>query len=414
LSKRLQVSNVTAKYIKKNKKRNYASNEKKVFLVNGKRTPFTKFGEKLKEMKPTDLAVHAVKATLAAANVSPKLIDHLIFANVLPSTTDTLYGARHTLLKSGGEIATPAYTVNRLCGSGIQAISDARTLIQTGQAECVVAVGVENMSLAPHLVYGARFGTRFGPLKTFDMLFDSLTDSYCGLAMAITAEQLADKFNVTRQESDQFAYDSHMKAINAYKQGFMQEELAPVTLKKGNADKDDHIRVDCKLEDLKALSPSFQEDGRVTPGNASGIVDGAAAVLICSEDFVKQHGLTPFASVHESVAVGVPPNIMGIGPVDAINKLLKITGLRMSDIDLFEINEAFAAQAVSCIKALDLNPDKLNIWGGAVAIGHPLGASGVRITNTLARQLKKKNKSTGIASACIGGGQGIAILIRSC
>lgn len=409
----LSRSQTLFKIRSKSSKRNYTSGDRVAYIVAGKRTPFGKFGEGLKDITPVDLSVIAVKGTLEQAGVSPELIDHVIFANVLPSTSDTIYGARHTALKVGAKVETPAYSVNRLCGSGIQAIADARYMIERGEADCVVAVGAENMSMAPHLVYGSRFGTRFGPLKTVDMLFDSLTDSYCGLPMAITAENLAEKYKVSRQECDEFAYNSHSKAVQAYNDGNLQGEIVSVPVKKGQIEKDEHVRYDCNLEQMTKLRASFKKDGTVTAGNASGIVDGAASVLVCSEKFVKEHGLTPIATVHECVSIGVPPEYMGIGPVDAIKALLEKTGLKLSDIDLVEVNEAFSSQALAVSKALELDEDKLNIWGGAVAIGHPLGASGVRITNTLARQLQKTGKKVGISSACIGGGQGIAMLIRS-
>jgi len=285
-------------------------------------------------------------------------------------------------------------------------------MILLGQSNCVLTCGAENMSMAPHLVYGARFGTRFGPLKTVDMLMDSLTDSYCKTPMAITAETLSKEFSVTREDCDQFSVESHKKAIEAYKNNLMQGELVPVPLKKGVLEKDEHVRFEINIQDLNKLKATFQKDGVVTAGTASGIVDGSSSVLVVSDKFLKEKSLTSLGVVLDWVAVGVKPEIMGIGPVDAINAILKRNKLSLKDIDLIEINEAFAGQALSCMKALKIDPSKLNIWGGAVAIGHPLGASGTRITYTLVRQLRKKGLKMGIASACIGGGQGIAILVR--
>jgi len=268
------------------------------------------------------------------------------------------------------------------------------------------------MSQAPHLVYGARFGTKFGSLKTVDMLMDSLTDSYCKLPMAITAENLAKEYSVTREQCDEYSLHSHNKTSQAYKSNLLQGEIVPVPLKKGTLDKDEHVRYDANLGDMSKLKSTFQKDGVVTPATASGIVDGASSVLVCSEKFVKEKSLKPLATIEDWVAVGVKPELMGYGPVDAINALLKRNKLNLKDIDLIEINEAFAGQVLSCAKALNIDLSKLNIWGGAVAIGHPLGASGTRITYTLVRQLRNKGKKLGIASACIGGGQGIAMLVR--
>jgi len=399
-------------FLKRTRYYSSVSHGKKAYIVSGKRTPFGKFDGSLKEIGVVDLAVIASKATLDDAKVSPHDIDHVVFANVLPSTTDCIYGARHLTLRLGCPIPTPSFAVNRLCGSGIQAIAEAFNMILLGQSNCVLSSGSENMSQAPHLVYGARFGTRFGPLKTVDMLMDSLTDSYCKLPMAITAENLSKEFSVTREDCDEYSLNSHNKTSQAYKSNLLQGEIVPVPLKKGVLEKDEHVRYDANLSDMSKLKANFQKDGVVTAGTASGIVDGASSVLVCSEKFVKERHLKALATIEDWVAVGVKPELMGYGPVDAINAILKRNKLTLSDIDLIEINEAFAGQTLSCAKALNLDISKLNIWGGAVAIGHPLGASGTRITFSLVRQLRHKGKRIGIASACIGGGQGIAMLVR--
>jgi len=352
------------------------------------------------------------KAALQEAKLDPKDIDHVVFGNVIPSTVDVVYGARHLALKLGCQISTPCYTANRLCGSGVQEIQEANMMIRLGQAHCVLVSGAENMSQTPHLVYGARFGTKYGPLKTVDMLMDSLTDQYCKTPMGITAENLAKKYSITREDSDKFSLRSHQNASSAYKNNQLQGEIVPVPIKNGVCEKDEHVRYEANIGDMSKLKSSFAKDGVVTPGNASGIVDGSATVIVCSDKFMKEKGLKPLATVEDCVAVGVPPEIMGIGPVDAINSILKRNNLTLDDVDLVEINEAFAPQTLACIKALGLDVNKVNIWGGAVAIGHPLGASGIRITNTLIRQLKSKGLKTGISSACIGGGQGIAMLVR--
>lgn len=384
---------------------------KKVFLVDGKRTPFGKFGGSLAQITPVDLAVHSSKALLENLNILPEQVDHVIFANVAPSTTDTMYAGRHLALKLGMPEHTPGYVVNRLCGSGIQVILDAVRQIKLGESECVLAAGAENMSMMPHLVYGSRFGTRFGSLETVDMLMDTLTDKFTGIPMALTAEKLAQMHDISREDVDHYSMNSHKKAVAA--QDLIKDEIVGIEQKKISCHTDEHVRADATMETMGKLKPSFQKDGVVTPATASGIVDGAACVLIASEEFVMQNKLTPLAQIIDGHVVGVDPKIMGIGPVPAISGILEKNNLSDTDIDLYEINEAFAAQVISCAKELNLQEDKLNVWGGAVAMGHPLGATGTRITLTLAKQLKHYNKKVGIASACIGGGQGISILLRA-
>lgn len=385
---------------------------KKVFLAGGKRTPFGKFGGSLKDIAPVDLAVVAAKAVLEDLKLSPASFDHVIFGNVAPSTTDTIYGGRHLGLKLGMPQRVPGLTVNRLCGSGIQAILDAARLVKLEEAHIVLAAGAENMSLMPHLVYGGRFGTKYGPLETVDMLTDTLTDKFTGIPMALTAEKLAAEKKVDRSQADEFALNSHKKTARAYRENLLQGEIAPVETKRGTRDKDEHVRFDADIESMQELKASFKKDGVVTPGTASGVVDGACAVVVASEWAVKENGLNPLAEIVDGQVVGVDPEIMGIGPVPAIKMLLDRNGLKMDDIDSFEINEAFAAQAIACAKELSLPEEKLNRWGGAVAIGHPLAATGARISLTLSRQLAFYRQDLGVASACIGGGQGISILLR--
>ncbi|MGZ3788465.1 MAG: thiolase family protein [Bacteriovorax sp.] len=386
----------------------------RVFLVQGKRTPFGKFGGSLKDITPVDLAVHASKALISEIKLDPSKIDQVLLGNVVPSSTDTMYGGRHLALKLGCRQETPGLVLNRLCGSGIEAILSAARLIMLGEAHCVLAAGTENMSMVPHLTYGARFGTKYGSLKSVDMLLDALTDQYSQTAMGTTAENLSEKFSVTRLQCDEFSYNSHVRAAQAYKDGHLQGEISPVQLRKGVCDKDEHMREDASLDEMKSLKPTFKADGVVTAASASGIVDGAAAVIVASESFIKKEGLTPLAEIIDGHVVGVDPKIMGIGPSPAIKGLLAKNKMNLDQIDLFEINEAFAGQTLSCMKDIGIPLEKLNIWGGAVALGHPLGASGVRISTTLARQLAHHKLNYGIASACIGGGQGIAILIKRC
>lgn len=378
------------------------SQAKKVYIVNGKRTPFAKFGGSFKDLTPVELAV------LSAQGLVSNKIDHVIFANVIPSTPDTLYGARHISLKLGLDEAIPAYNVNRLCGSGIEAIVQATRLIRCGEAKTVLTSGAENLSLSPHLTYGARFGTKYGALKTKDMLWDTLTDQHVNIPMGMTAEALAKEGSITRQMSDEFSYSSHLKANKAYEDGLIQDEIAT----HDKCDRDEHLRGDIKLEDLKNLKPTFSRDGLVTAGSASGIVDGAASLLIASEEMVNELGMTPLAEIVDWYTCGVDPKVMGMGPVPAIEGLLKKQNLAMEQIDIFEINEAFAPQVMYCQQKLAIPDEKLNLWGGAVALGHPLGATGLKISLTLSRQLRHYNKKLGIASACIGGGQGIALLLK--
>ncbi len=384
----------------------------RVFLVSGKRTPFGKFGGSLQDITPVDLAVYAAKAMIEETGIKPEQIDQVILGNVVPSSTDALYGGRHLALKVGCPQEVPGIVINRLCGSGIQAILDATRLIKLGEANLVLAGGTENMSMVPHLTYGARFGTKYGSLKNVDMLLDALTDQYAGIPMGITAENLGDKFSITRDESDDFSVNSHRKAQKAYADGLLQGEICEIPLRKGSCAKDEHLREDATLEGMQSLRSSFKKDGLVTPGSASGIVDGAAVCFVASEEFVNANKLTPLAEILDGEVVGVDPTIMGIGPSPAIKNILKRNNLSFDDIDLVEINEAFSAQTLSCLKDMNLPADKLNVWGGAVALGHPLAASGTRIAVTLARQLNHFQKDMGIASACIGGGQGIALLIK--
>lgn len=387
-------------------------NQGKVFIVQGKRTPFGKFGGSLGNLTPVELAVHAAKVLLEETKISPDTLDQVIFANVIPSTPDTLYAGRHLALKSGLKTETPGIVINRLCGSGIQAIIDATRLIRTNEAQAILVGGAENMTMTPHLTYGARFGTKYGGLGSKDLLLDTLYDKHAQMPMGQTAENLAHEFTVTKEESDAFAYESHLKANKAYEQGLIQPELAPIKMDRIDCSKDEHLRPDATLAEMQKLKPTFKKDGTVTAGSASGIVDGGCAMIVASEAYVKKHNLKPIAEIVAGEVVGVDPSKMGIGPVPAIKNLLQKQNLKISDIDLFEINEAFAPQVIACRKALEIPADRLNIWGGAVALGHPLGATGIKITLTLARQLQHLGKNYGISSACIGGGQGIALLIK--
>ena len=384
----------------------------RIFIVHGKRTPFGKFGGSFGAITPVDLAVYASKAVLFDLQLNPETIDQVIFANVIPSTPDTLYAGRHLALKVGLKISTPGIVINRLCGSGIQAILDAARLIKTQEAQAILVAGAENMTMVPHLVYGSRFGTKYGSLKTQDLLLDTLTDKHVQTPMGITAENLAEEYRISKAESDEYAFQSHLKANKAYEAQLIQPEIVEVKHEKINCSRDEHLREDISLQEMQKLKPTFKKDGTVTAGSASGIVDGAAAMIIASEDYVLKNKLSPVAEIIDGQVIGVEPTKMGIGPVPAIQMLLERQQRNIQEIDLFEINEAFAPQVISCQKALNISKEKLNIWGGAVALGHPLGATGIKISLTLARQLQHLKKNLGIASACIGGGQGIALMIK--
>jgi acetyl-CoA acyltransferase 2 len=336
---------------------------------------------------------------------------------VMQTSVDALYGARHVGLKAGLKIETPAVTVNRLCGSGIEAISQAAQRLLLGEATMVLAGGMENMTQAPFVIRGARNGLKLGGGTLEDSLMAGLTDTYCGLPMALTAEKLAGEKGITRRDADVYALRSQQLADAAYKAGRIQEELVPVEVKHGKKTilvaEDDHRRPETTLEILEKLPSSFKKDGMVTAGNASGIVDGAAAVVVTREAIAKERGLKPIGRIISWATAGVDPSIMGIGPVPATQKALKLAGLTIAQMDRVEVNEAFAAQYLAVEKELGLVRDKTNVNGGAIALGHPLGASGTRLVITLLNELRRNGLRYGLATACIGGGQGIAMIIEA-
>jgi len=390
-----------------------------IVLLEGVRTGFGAFGGSLKDLSATDLGVIAAKCALEKSRVNPAWIDHTVFGNVVQTSPDAIYLARHVGLKSGALKEKPALTVNRLCGSGQEAIVQGARLILNGEAEFVLAGGAESMSQAPHIVRGARWGIGFGTETKFeDMLWTALVDSYTGMPMAITAENLAEQYHVTREEQDRLALVGQQRAAKAWSDGRMQEEIAPVPLKdrKGNVTqfaKDEIIRADATMEGLAKLPARFKKDGTVTAGNASGIVDGGAAVVVTSMAQAQARGLKPLGRLVSWGIAGVDPTIMGFGPVPAIRIALQQAGLTLEQMDLIEINEAFAAQALACVKELGIDLEKFNVNGGAIAIGHPLGATGARLTLTLLYELRRRNKRYGVASMCIGGGQGIAAVVEA-
>src|SRR5450755_15776 len=388
-----------------------------VVIVAGARTPMARYTGSFSEVSAIELAALASKEAIRRSGVDPAEFDHAIFGNVMQTSADALYGARHVGLKAGLKIETPAVTVNRLCGSGIEAISQAAQRLLLGEASMVLAGGMENMTQAPFVIRGARNGLELGGGALEASLMAGLTDTFCGLPMALTAEKLADEKGITRREADAYALRSQQLADAAYQAGRIQEELVSVEVKHGKKTitvaEDDHRRPETTLETLEKLPSSFKKDGIVTAGNASGIVDGAAAVVVTRESIAKERGLKPIGRIISWATAGVDPSIMGIGPVPSSRKALKLAGLPIEQMDRVEVNEAFAAQYLAVEKELGLLREKTNVNGGAIALGHPLGASGTRLIITLLNELRRNNLRYGLATACIGGGQGIAMIVES-
>ena len=370
----------------------------------------------LKDISAIDLGAIAARGALEATNVSPEEIDHTIIGNALQTSGDAIYGARHVALKAGVPSDRPALTVNRLCGSGIQSIISGAHMIQLGEAQTALVGGMESMSQAPHVIYGARSGFALGQGKLEDSLMVALLDTYCNMPMAGTAENLARRHEISREEQDAYALRSQHEAKRAFDAGYFAEEITPVEIRsrKGTTlfEHDDHMRPDTTLEGLAKLRPAFGKDGFVTAGNASGIVDGAAALVIAGEDFVKARTVQPLGRIVSWAYAGVEPDVMGIGPVPATRKALEKANLKLDDIDRIEVNEAFAAQYLAVEKELGLDRSKTNVNGGAIALGHPLAASGTRLVLTVLLELKRRNARYGLATACIGGGQGIAMIVE--
>lgn len=390
-----------------------------IVVVAGARTPFGNFGGVLAGFTATDLAVHAAQAAIERSGVPKERIDDVVFGNVMQTSADAIYLARHAGLRTGVPVGVPALTLNRLCGSGLQAILTAANSLLLGQSTYALAGGTESMSQAPHVVRGARNGFPLGAQVKFeDTLWEALTDSYNGMPMAITAENLAERFGVSREACDEFALKSQEAALDAQSSGYFGEEIAPIEVKdrKGNVtviDRDEGPRAGLSMEKLAKLPPRFRKDGVVTPGNASGITDGAAAVVLTTVKQARADGVQWIGRLLGSSVVGVDPDIMGIGPAVAIPKALHNAGVKMSDLAVMEINEAFAPQVLACLKDMSTDPAKLNPHGGAIALGHPLGASGARIAYTAIHELRRTGGGLAVASACIGGGQGIAAVFTA-
>jgi acetyl-CoA acetyltransferase family protein len=388
-----------------------------IVIVAGARTPMARYTGSFSEVSAIELGAHASKAAIERSGIDPAEFDHAIFGNVMQTSADAIYGARHVALKAGLKIETPAVTVNRLCGSGIESIIQAAQRLLLGEASIVLAGGMENMTQAPFVIRGARTGLKLGGGALEDFLFEGLTDTYCGLPMALTAEKLAEQTGIARQDADLYALRSQQAAEAAFKAGNYQEEIVPVEVKQGRktllVSDDDHRRPETTLETLQKLQPSFQKDGIVTAGNASGIVDGAAAVVVTREKTARERGVKPIGRIVSWAVVGVDPSIMGIGPVPATRKALQLAGMKLEQIDRIEVNEAFAAQYLAVEKELGLDRAKTNVNGGAIALGHPLGASGTRLVITLLNELRRNHLRHGLATACIGGGQGIAMVVEA-
>src|SRR5689334_19319409 len=388
-----------------------------VFILGGARTPMTGYVGALKDVSALELGAIAARGAFSKTGVKPEWIDHTVVGNALQTSADAIYGARHVALKAGVPVEVPALTVNRLCGSGIQAAVSGAQMIQLGEASLVLTGGVESMSQAPHVIRGLRTGLKLGQGKLEDSLWEALLDSYCGCTMAMTAENCAARYDISREAQDCYALRSQQLADKAWREGRFVEEIVPVEIKtrKGvtMVDRDDHLRPETTLDVLATLPPAFKKDGTVTAGNASGIVDGGAALILASREAVDRHGLRPIARLVDWAATGVEPSLMGMGPAPATRKALARAGLSLDDIDLIEVNEAFAGQYLAVEKELGLNREKVNVNGGAIALGHPLGMTGTRLLLTLTHELRRRGRKRGLATACIGGGQGIAALVEA-
>jgi acetyl-CoA acetyltransferase family protein len=386
-------------------------------LIDGVRTPMAEFLGPFSDISANDLGAKAAQALFERTGLDPAVVDHTVVGNALQTSGDAIYGARHVALKAGVPKEVPSLTVNRLCGSGIQAILSGAHLILAGEATTCLVGGMENMSQAPFVVRGARKGLRLGHAKFEDLMMESLFDGVCGFFMAQTSNNLANDYGISRTEQDQFAARSQARALAAIEAGRLAEEIVPVEVGEGKravrVERDEHPRPGTTVEVLAKLPTVFGKESYVTGGNASGIVDGAAMLLLSTAARAKELGKKPLGRLIGWSVVGVEPSRMGIGPVPAIRAALAKSGLGLRDLDLIEINEAFAGQILACVKELGLDESKLNVNGGAIALGHPLGATGARITLTLLKELQRRGGGRGVASACIGGGQGIALIVEA-
>ena len=393
------------------------ANRDDVYILGGARTPMGSFVGALKDFSAIQLGVIAARAALERTATRAEWIDHVVFGNVLQTSADAIYGARHVGLHAGLPIEIPALTVNRLCGSGIQAAVSGAQMIMLGEADLVLTGGMESMSQAPHVIRGLRSGLRLAQGKLEDSLWESLIDPYCGCSMAVTAENCARQYGISREAQDRYALRSQQAADAAWTAGRFADEIVPVeiTTRKGTHTfaEDDHRRPETTLDALAALPTVFSEDGFVTAGNASGIVDGGAALVLASKKAVDEHELTPIARLAGWATAGVEPSLMGMGPAPTTRRMLGHAGLELGDLDLIEVNEAFAGQYLAVEQELGLDRERVNVNGGAIALGHPLGMTGTRLLLTLALELRRRGLGRGVATACISGGQGIAALVET-
>ena len=388
-----------------------------VVIASAVRTPVGSFGGAIKPLSGIELGAIAAREAIKRAGIDASKIDEVILGNVLQAGLGQ-NPARQIAMHAGIPKEVPAMTINKVCGSGLRAVSLAAQLIKAGDAEIVLAGGAESMTNSPYVLPNMRYGARMGDVKAVDvMIKDGLLDAFNGYHMGITAENINEQWGQSREDQDKFAVASQNKAEAAQKAGKFDEEIVPVEItdKKGNVtvvDKDEYIKYGQTMETLAKLKPAFKKDGSVTAGNASGINDGAACLIVMSEEKAKELGIEPLAKIVSYASAGVDPSIMGIGPVPASTKALEKAGLKVEDIDLFEANEAFAAQSCAVAKDLNLDIEKVNVNGGAIAIGHPIGASGARILTTLLYEMKRSDKKRGLATLCIGGGQGTALIVE--
>lgn len=386
-------------------------------IIDGIRSPFGNFGGQLKDTSAITLGTRVTKGALSKANISPEDVDEIFFGAVIQTEPETVYMARHIGLQAGMRREIPALTVNRLCGSGMESVFQAMYAIMIGRSRLTIAGGVETMSRAPYLIPGARWGMRLGGSEMIDFMHAALTDNYVNMSMGDTAEQLAQDHNISREAQDEWAALSQRRAEKARDNGILAEEILPIKIRtakgRGEMSIDETIRGEAGIEKLSQLPPAFKSEGSVTAGNSSGLNDGASALIVASEEYAEEKGIQPLARIRGIGVTGCDPSRMGLGPVHAVPKALAMAGLELKDMDLIEINEAFASQFIAVKQLLNLDPEITNVNGGAIAIGHPLGASGNRLLLTLGKELRRRGQKYGLASLCIGGGQGIATVIEA-
>ncbi|HJY65499.1 MAG TPA: acetyl-CoA C-acyltransferase family protein [Streptosporangiaceae bacterium] len=388
-----------------------------VFVLSAVRTPIGKYGGGLASVPPCDLAAKVVREAVSRSGVDPAQVGHAVFGNVIHTEARDMYLARVAAINGGLEVGTPALTVNRLCGSGLQAIISASQSIMLGDCEVAVAGGAESMSRAPYWLPGMRWGQRMGDGVAVDAMTGALSDPFDGCHMGVTAENVATDFHVSRADQDALAAESHRRAAAAAAAGYFKEQILPIEIpgRKGQTtivDTDEHVRPEVRLEDMAKLRPAFDKDGTVTAGNASGINDAAAAVVLASGSFVSRSGYTPMARLVGYAHAGVEPRIMGMGPVPATQKVVDRTGVKLDEIDVFEVNEAFAAQALAVVRELGLPPDRTNPNGSGISLGHPVAATGAILTVKSLYELKRTGGRYALITMCIGGGQGIAAIFE--